>query len=58
MEMENMTYQELQELRYDLINGYFYYLENIEEIYNIDIILDDIREELKEVEKYMELRKN
>ena len=58
MELNIMTYNELKDLREYLINDYFYYLSVIEDEYELDIILDDINKEIKEVEEYMELRKN
>ena len=58
MELNIMTYNELQDLRDYLINDFFYYLSVIEDEYELDIIVDDINKEIKEVEEYMELRKN
>jgi uncharacterized protein with HEPN domain len=58
MELNTMTYNELKDLRNYLINDYFYWLETIEDEYELDIVLDDIDKELKEVEEYMELKRN
>jgi hypothetical protein len=58
MELSTMSYSKLKDLRAYLVNDYFYWLETIENEYELDIILDDIESELREIEEYMELRRN
>lgn len=53
MSKANMSFEELKDMRAYLVNDYFYWMSTIEDEYELDIILSEIEEEIKEIENYM-----
>lgn len=53
MSKANMSPEELKDMRAYLVNDYFYWMSTIEDEYELDIILSEIEEEIKEIENYM-----